>query len=126
LARVWMDAALTEEEAQERPPRPSSPAPPPVNRKSNRLGHYFKVALSTVRKAYPSTQRCQAVRLPRGGAPPNMYVGGRRRAADGPGVRCSSYSRISNSFSHLTKECAAAWASSRLFACSIPCKTSSR
>ena len=32
LARVWMDAALTEEEAQERPARPSSPAPPPVNR----------------------------------------------------------------------------------------------
>jgi hypothetical protein len=32
LARIWMDAALTEEEAQERPARPSSPAPPPVNR----------------------------------------------------------------------------------------------
>jgi hypothetical protein len=28
LARVWMDAALTEEEAQERTTRPSSPTPP--------------------------------------------------------------------------------------------------
>ena len=28
LARVWMDAALTEEEAEERATRPSSLAPP--------------------------------------------------------------------------------------------------
>ena len=28
LARVWMDAALTEEEAEERTTRPSSPTPP--------------------------------------------------------------------------------------------------
>jgi hypothetical protein len=32
LARIWMDAAMTEEEAQERPARPSSLTPPPVNR----------------------------------------------------------------------------------------------
>jgi hypothetical protein len=28
LARVWMDASLTEEEAEERTTRPSSPTPP--------------------------------------------------------------------------------------------------
>ena len=32
LARIWMDAALTEEEAEEKPPRPSSLTPPPVDR----------------------------------------------------------------------------------------------
>lgn len=32
LARVWMDAALTEEEAEEKARRPSSFAPPAVNR----------------------------------------------------------------------------------------------
>jgi len=51
---------------------------------------------------------------------------GRRRAVNGQRFTRSPYSRISNSSSHLTKQCAAAWASSRLFACSILCKTSSR
>ena len=32
LARIWMDAALTEEEAEEKGRRPSSFAPPPVDR----------------------------------------------------------------------------------------------
>jgi hypothetical protein len=31
LARVWMDAAMTEEEAEEKARRPSSLTPPPVS-----------------------------------------------------------------------------------------------
>ena len=42
------------------------------------------------------------------------------------GSRDQPYSRTSNSSSHRTKKCAAAWASSLLFARSILCKTSSR
>jgi hypothetical protein len=32
LARIWMDAALTEEDAEEKARRPSSLAPPPLDR----------------------------------------------------------------------------------------------
>jgi len=32
LARIWMDAALIEEETEEKAPRPASFTPPPVER----------------------------------------------------------------------------------------------